>query len=976
MDKFPKKYNPKKTIKEENTNNTWIELLSDNIPLDQNINPGSIFSLYFRDMYCKYHNICNQKNQEQFRNNIWFTTSSLYYSSLETENPKRIKLQTEKKVKKNITFLKNLWLNIDDSAKNFAMTERFSRYVRTVFASLYNNKKLINEQNLIYRSKKYQTNISDANIEIKEVEEPYYSIKYFIEAKWQTINVRTTRLETIFSDVAIAVNPLDKRYKKLIWQNVIIPIINKIIPIIWDESVDIFNGEWAIRVTPWHELFGLEVAKKHNLPTDVFAIDTNWKFTENAWEFAWKDVSEFYDNIVKYIDDIWNLNWQWTIKENRFFDKNTWEELFPITVHQRNMNYWYSKDFLFDFIKNSENFNDIYWKNEYLTSLLENKKWYVISKKSNKGNLLPLVWNQEKDLLFCIDDESILDIYRQKKSKKDIVMTLVILNLILDNDLSTTFSLENLVEVLFSRNFMGNNTKIWEYIDIYTSLSQENSAYKDGLKSLKRLVETLDRDAEKIELLLDVLKDSFGIQIDNENISVNFHDFFWEAWLDFITNDSFNKSFIDSCSFLYRLGCKYEEKPYSEIQAENSTFMVSKDNCNDFLDLCLLALEYSKRLLFSDLVYHPMLVDEKWQKINNYNSKFYSKDFYENLNLYWANIIRSTILLWENYDENKDLFIFNTYRINEYKILIDKIWNANRYIFSKFREKYAHKKVNIAEILEWIDLENISDYDTWILQDLKMMLDEFCYENAEEKIILLWKKILKNYSSFFCDKYINITKILKKECTISVLIFVNFVFLKLLYPYIPNFISEILDIFDIDWQWVDIFNLNIFDTKEKNYKINIFLDLIDKIVYLKWKLWIKKHEFVDIFVQANPDFLQFLQINESVFRLLTNIQDINLVKLYDKIPDWYETDNVINISLWIKRPDTVKVEIRKDVLADLENEFKNKQEHLQHLKSLLTSVYLDADPDLITKKREEIAKLQEEIEEIEFRIGKLKVKNE
>ena len=197
-----------------------------------------------------------------------------------------------------------------------------------------------------------------------------------------------------------------------------------------------------------------------------------------------------------------------------------------------------------------------------------------------------------------------------------------------------------------------------------------------------------------------------------------------------------------------------------------------------------------------------------------------------------------------------------------------------------------------------------------------------------------------------------------------------------MYPYIPNFISEIQDIFDVDWQWMDIFHLDVFDIKDKNYKINIFLDLIDKIVSLKWKLWIKKHEFVDIFVQANPDFLQFLQTNESVFRLLTNIQDLNLIKLYDKIPEWYEVDNVINISIWIKRPETVKVEIRKDVLADLEVEFKNKQEHLQHLKSLLTSVYLDADEELVNKKRWEIAKLQEELEDIEFRIGKLKVKNE
>lgn len=976
MDNFPKKYNPNKTLRKKNENYGWVELFSNNIPVDQNINPGVIFSMYYKDIYCKTLNIYKKNDQEKIQNKTGFTLSSLYHSALETENKKNTQTHIEKKIKKNISFLENLWLNIDKSPANFSMTERFNQYLRSVFSDLYNKKKLINEQNLIYWSKTSQTNISETNLEKREIDVPSYSIKYFIEAKWQTINVRTTRLETIFADVAIAVNPMDKRYKKLIWQNVIIPIINKIIPIIWEESVNIFDWEWAIRITPWHDKYGLDIAKKHGLPIDVFAIDTNGNFTENAWEFAWKNVSEFYDNIVKYIDDIWNLNSQWIAKETRFFNKNTWEELFPICMKQWTLPYWYSKDFLLDMVKNDWIFKDQDWDNDFLYSTIENKTNFNISKKSSNGILLPFAINSEKNLIFSIDDKSILEIYNQKKTKKDIVMTLIILNLILDNQLNPVFSLEDLVDVLFSRNFLWNNTKIWEYLDIYSELSSSNSLYKSWLKSLKSCIESIEKNSEKISDLIDILKENFWIQVENNEISINFHDFFGETWLSIEHTNSFNKGFIDSCSFLYRLNCIYDEKPYVEIKAENRKFIENTDDCGDFLDVCLLALEYSKRLLFSELIYHPFMVDDKWQKINNYNSKFLNKDFYENLNLYGENVLRLVISLWDEFNENSNFIVFNTYSANEYRLLLDKIWNANRYIFSKFREKFGQKKVKLSEILEWIDLENISDYDARILQDLKIVLDDFNYENAENNNLSLWKKIIQNYSSFFCDKYINITKILKSHDTNMVLFAVNFIFLELLYPYIPDFITEIKEKFNIDVDNVDFFNMNIFEIKDKNYKINVFLDLIDKINYLKQKIWIKKHEFVNIFVQANPDFLQFLQSSESVFRLLAKIQDINLYKLFEEIPSWYEVDNVINISIWIKKPEVIKVEVKKDIVAELENEYKNKQEHLQHLKSLFASIYWNAWDDLVSKKRQEISDLQAEIEDLEFRIWRLKVKNE
>lgn len=87
------------------------------------------------------------------------------------------------------------------------------------------------------RSPGAQTVVSDLEVEYKEVESKLYYIRYFIEGKGDSITIATTRPETIFADVAIAVHPKDRRYKKFVGKQVLIPIVNRPIPVIADESV-------------------------------------------------------------------------------------------------------------------------------------------------------------------------------------------------------------------------------------------------------------------------------------------------------------------------------------------------------------------------------------------------------------------------------------------------------------------------------------------------------------------------------------------------------------------------------------------------------------------------------------------------------------------------------------------------------------------------------------------------------------------
>jgi valyl-tRNA synthetase len=157
-----------------------------------------------------------------------------------------------------------------------------SRAVRKAFSTLHAQGKIYEGTRIINRSIGTQSVISDIEIVSKEEEGKLYYIKYFIEGKGESITIATTRPETIFADVAVAVSPHDKRYKKMVGKKVLIPIINKAIPVIADAAVDMTFGTGALKVTPTHDVTDFDIGQRNNLPLDRYAIDKKGCFTELA----------------------------------------------------------------------------------------------------------------------------------------------------------------------------------------------------------------------------------------------------------------------------------------------------------------------------------------------------------------------------------------------------------------------------------------------------------------------------------------------------------------------------------------------------------------------------------------------------------------------------------------------------------------------------------------------------------------------
>ena len=174
-----------------------------------------------------------------------------------------------------------LGLSLDYTKERFTLDEGLSKAVRYVFVKLY-------EKGLIYRGERIinwdpvqMTALSNEEVIYKEDKGAFYHIKYYITGTDEYLDVATTRPETLFGDTAVAVNPSDDRYKHLIGKTVILPIVNKEIPIVGDYHADPEFGSGIVKITPAHDPNDYEVGMRHNLPR-VVVMNLDATMNENA----------------------------------------------------------------------------------------------------------------------------------------------------------------------------------------------------------------------------------------------------------------------------------------------------------------------------------------------------------------------------------------------------------------------------------------------------------------------------------------------------------------------------------------------------------------------------------------------------------------------------------------------------------------------------------------------------------------------
>ena len=184
--------------------------------------------------------------------------------------------------------LKKLGASCDWERTKFTMDDDMSESVIKVFVDLYNKGLIYRGVRMVNWDPSAQTALSDEEVIHKEINSKLYYIGYNIEGSDEKITVATTRPETILGDAAICVNPSDKRYTHLKGKNAIIPLIGKIIPIIFDDYVDMEFGTGALKITPAHDINDYTIGHKHSLEI-IDVLNDDGTLSEAAQLYIGKD---------------------------------------------------------------------------------------------------------------------------------------------------------------------------------------------------------------------------------------------------------------------------------------------------------------------------------------------------------------------------------------------------------------------------------------------------------------------------------------------------------------------------------------------------------------------------------------------------------------------------------------------------------------------------------------------------------------
>ena len=194
--------------------------------------------------------------------------------------------------------LKKLGASCDWERTKFTMDHDLSESVKKVFIDLHEKGLIYKGVRMVNWDSEAQTAVSDEEVLYKEIDSKLFHISYQIENENEKVVVATTRPETILGDTAICVNPKDKRYSNLVGKNVYVPLINRKIPIISDEYVDMEFGTGALKITPAHDINDYEIGYRHKLET-IDILNNDGTLNEKAKLFVGTDRFKARELIVE-----------------------------------------------------------------------------------------------------------------------------------------------------------------------------------------------------------------------------------------------------------------------------------------------------------------------------------------------------------------------------------------------------------------------------------------------------------------------------------------------------------------------------------------------------------------------------------------------------------------------------------------------------------------------------------------------------
>lgn len=315
--------------------------------------------------------------------------------------------------------LRKLGASVDWSRERFTLDEKLSLNVRKVFVDLYRKGLIYKGNRIVNWDPGSKTAVSDDEIFYEERTDKLYYIKYMLEGSDDFITVATTRPETLFGDTAVAVNPQDKRYNSIKNKYVILPLLNKKIPVIQDDYVDIEFGTGALKITPAHDINDFEVGERHGLEI-VNVLTKDSKLNEHAGEYAGMGVNEARDKVVADLKEKGLLVRTEDYKHNISLSDRTKHVIEPFLSEQWFVNMKELAKPAIDVVKNDEiRFFPERYKKVYF-HWMDNIRDWCISRQLWWGHQIPIWYHNETGEIYCdVDPPADIENWKQDEDVLD-----------------------------------------------------------------------------------------------------------------------------------------------------------------------------------------------------------------------------------------------------------------------------------------------------------------------------------------------------------------------------------------------------------------------------------------------------------------------------------------------------------------------------------------------------------------------------
>ena len=306
--------------------------------------------------------------------------------------------------------LRRLGSSCDWSRERFTMDDGLSNAVRHVFVSMYKEGLIYRDKRLVNWDPKFHTAISDLEVEQREEEGHLWYFDYpLADDKNKFITVATTRPETLLGDTAVAVHPDDARYTDLVGSNVLLPLANRLIPIIADEYSDPKKGSGAVKITPAHDFNDFNVGQRHQLPMiNVFDVSANMN-EQTPDEFRGLDRFSAREKVVKSMDNLGLLN---KIEDNPM--TVPYGDRSGVVIEPRLTDQWYvdagtMAEPAIEAVENgTTKFVPKQWENTYFEWMKNIQPW-CISRQIWWGHQIPAWYGPDGKVFVAEDIETVKD---------------------------------------------------------------------------------------------------------------------------------------------------------------------------------------------------------------------------------------------------------------------------------------------------------------------------------------------------------------------------------------------------------------------------------------------------------------------------------------------------------------------------------------------------------------------------------------